>query len=199
MKKSILSILRNKNSSIEAFRLAADQIASLLAFEAAQSLEKGEHIIETPLASTRGEFLKDSLVLIPILRAGIALLPPFLKLFASSKVGFVGIRRDEVTALPHLYYQNLPAITSKDRIIILDPMIATGGSGKLLLDQLLKMKIPEEHIIYVGFVAAPEGISNLQAFAPKMKIIVAEIDDKLNSAKYIVPGLGDFGDRYFGT
>ena len=198
MKRTLLSILRDKNCSIEAFRQATEQLGYLLAFEAAKILEKGERSIETPLAITKGEFLKHSIVLIPILRAGLALLPPFLKLFSTSRVGFAGMRRDEVTALPHLYYHNIPAITTKDRVIILDPMIATGGSGLLLLD-LISRDVPEEHIIYVGIVAAPEGMEALKSKYPKMQMIIIEVDEKLNSTKFIVPGLGDFGDRYFGT
>lgn len=199
MKKPILTLLRDRDTTIEAFRRASDQIGTMLSFEAADALEREELQIETPLASTKGYRFKRHAVLIPVMRAGIALLIPFLRLFTSSSVGFVGIRRDEQTALPHLYYKNLPEITAEDIVIILDPMIATGGSGSLVIQMLKEQNIPESHMIYVGVIAAPEGIASLEKAAPGMKIICAEVDERLNDHKFIVPGLGDFGDRYFGT
>jgi uracil phosphoribosyltransferase len=199
MKQTILTLLRDKTTGTAAFRQAADRIAHLLAAEASSMLATAPHDIETPLAKMRGYQLKDEIVLVPILRAGLALLNPFMHLFPDCKVGFVGVKRDEETARPHQYYQNLPKYTDKQFYIILDPMIATGGSGSATVEILKKHGVPEEKLIYVGVVGAPEGMNALKKTAPAMRVICGEIDPELNSKKYIVPGLGDFGDRYFGT
>lgn len=199
MKSTILSLLRDKKTTTEAFRTAADQLGSLLSYEVTSILDKEELSIETPLTQTKGYRIKEKVILIPILRAGLALLYPFMKLFPSSPVGFVGIKRNEETALPHLYYENLPPIQSQDVVVILDPMIATGGSGGLLIEKLKKLGVAEKNIIYAGVIAAPEGIEALKKLAPDMRVVCIEVDDHLNDKKYIMPGLGDFGDRYFGT
>lgn len=199
MRSTILSLLRDKNTTTESFRTAADQLGSLLSYEVSGILDKEELPIETPLTKTKGYKIKQKVILVPILRAGIALLYPFMKLFPSSPVGFVGIKRDEKTALPHLYYENIPPIQSDDAVVILDPMIATGGSGGLVVEILKKQGVKERNIIYAGVIAAPEGIEALKNEAPEMRVVCIEIDDHLNEKKYIMPGLGDFGDRYFGT
>lgn len=199
MRSTILSLLRDKNTTTESFRTAADQLGSLLSYEVSGILDKEELPIETPLTKTKGYKIKQKVILVPILRAGIALLYPFMKLFPSSPVGFVGIKRDEKTALPHLYYENIPPIQSDDAVVILDPMIATGGSGGLVVEILKKQGVKERNIIYAGVIAAPEGIDALKKEAPEMRVVCIEIDDHLNEKKYIMPGLGDFGDRYFGT
>lgn len=199
MKKTILSLLRDKNTATDVFRKSADQIGTWLSFQASELIEKEQVSLETPVAKTTGYQIKKNIVLIPILRAGIALLNPFMKLFPSSKVGFIGVRRDEETALPLLYYNNIPSIAPSDMVIILDPMIATGGSGGVVINMLIERGVQEDQLIYAGVVAAPEGLAFIQGLAPKMKVICAEVDEKLNDKKFIVPGLGDFGDRYFGT
>ena len=199
MKRSILSLLRDKNTKTADFRMAADHLGTLLSYEVASILEEDVHPIETPLTSTTGYKIKQNVILIPILRAGLSLLYPFMKLFPSSSVGFAGIKRDEATALPHLYYKNLPPIKPTDAVLILDPMIATGGSGGLLIEMLKKLGVQEKNMIYAGVIAAPEGIESLKKAAPGMRVVCIEVDERLNDEKYIVPGLGDFGDRYFGT
>lgn len=199
MKDTLLTLLRDKSTSTENFRRAADHMGMMLSFEVANFLEKELLSIETPLAPAVGTRFKNRIVLIPILRAGIALLTPFMKLFPDSRVGFVGLKRDEETAVATLYYKNIPPIEEQDVVIILDPMIATGGSGSTVIDLLKSLKVPEERIYYVGIIAAPEGLNYLRKLAPDMKILAAEVDERLNDKKFIVPGLGDFGDRYFGT
>lgn len=199
MKSTILSLLRDKNTSLENFRKAADQLASLLSFKVHDLVEKGEHTIETPHSETKGFHLKQNIFLIPILRAGLALLYPFMKLFPSSPVGFVGLQRDEETALPIPYYEKLPSIEPSDAVVILDPMIATGGSGREVIKTLKSKGVIENNIIYAGIIAAPEGIKAIKEIAPKMQVVCIEIDTHLNDKKFIMPGLGDFGDRYFGT
>lgn len=199
MKHPLISELRNKNTDTAGFRRAANRLATLMAAEASSFIALESHEIETPLAKTKGSYLKDEIVLLPILRAGLSLLPAFMELFSDAKVGFLGLKRDEETALPHLYYQNLPKTKPGQFYIILDPMIATGGSGSAAINILKSRGVPEEQMLYVGIVGAPDGIAALKEAAPKIRIICGEIDPELNSKKYIVPGLGDFGDRYFGT
>lgn len=199
MKKTILSLMRDKNTTTEAFRRAADQLGAYLSFEVANILDTEERAIETPLTQTKGYLLKQKIILLPILRAGISILYPFMRLFPSSPVGFVGLKRDEETAQPSLYYENIPTIKPDDVVIILDPMIATGGSGSVVVQMLKERGVSENHIIYAGMIAAPEGIAALNELAPKMRVVCVEVDERLNAKKYIMPGLGDFGDRYFGT
>lgn len=199
MKKSLLTTLRDKHTSSHGFRHATEQLSHLLAGEAGQHVKTIKTTVSTPLMATEGEKLTEKLVIAPILRAGLAMLPAFLRFFPDASVGFFGMRRDEITKKPHLYYQNLPPLSPDHTVIIIDPMIATGGSGALALNVLQEKGVPSENIIYVGIVAAPEGIKKIQATAPKMQLVVAHIDDTLNNDAFIVPGIGDFGDRYFGT
>jgi len=199
MKHSILSELRDKHTKIENFRRAANRMATLLAAEASSHIATENHEIETPLAKTKGSRVKEEIILVPILRAGLSLLYPFMELFPESKVGFLGIKRNEETAEPSLYYNNLPEVKPNQFYIILDPMIATGGSGSMAVKAIKSRGIKEEKILYVGVIGAPDGMNALKKEAPNMKIICPEVDPELNSKKYIVPGLGDFGDRYFGT
>jgi len=199
MKEALLTELRNKHTRPHEFRRAADKLAELLAAEVALHMEQEEFPIETPLGPTMGYRLKETVVLIPILRAGLALLKPFMRLFDEAVVGFFGIRRDEMTALPDLYYENLPPFTGKETILLLDPMIATGGSSLLSIDRLIAKGIPSSSIKLIGIISAPEGTEAVRSRYPDVQIIVVAQDERLNAQKFIVPGLGDFGDRYFGT
>lgn len=197
MKDILLTILRDKNTKTADFRKAADNLALILAGEVAEFLPKEKFAIQTPLAKTAGYKLKNNIMLVSILRAGLALLPAFLKTFPDAKVGFVGLKRDEKTFKSHLYYKNIPKISKNDNVVILDPMLATGGSLVETIKILLDSGTKQEKIIYVGVVSAPEGLKNLKKNFPKVKTIIATHDQKLNKQKYILPGLGDFGDRYF--
>lgn len=199
MKDALLTILRDKNTETADFRKAADDLALILAGEAAEFLPKEKFTMQTPLAKTAGYRIKNKVVLVPILRAGLALLPAFLKTFSDAKVGFVGLKRDEKTFKSHLYYKNIPKISKNDIVVILDPMLATGGSLVEAIKILLSAGAKEEKIIYIGVVSAPEGIKNLKKNFPKIKTVIAARDQKLNKQKYILPGLGDFGDRYFSS
>lgn len=199
MKHPAMGILRDKKSSIEAFRIAADQMASTLSLETAKLLSLREVEVETPLGVAQSFVFEKEILLVPILRSGMAMLPAFLKVFTAAKVGVVGVRRDERTALPFLYYKNFPKVTGEEDVIILDPMIATGGSGALVVEILKSLKFKEEQMTYVGMIGAIDGIERLRKLAPKMKILCSEVDQELNDAKFIVPGLGDFGDRFYGT
>lgn len=199
MKEILITILRDKNTTQASYRDATEKLASLLALEAAAALPHEKISVETPIAPVAGVRLSHDVVLVPVLRSGLALLYPFLRYFPKSRVGFIGMKRDEKTAIAHNYYINLPSITAQDRVIILEPMIATGGSGIGTLNILKERGVPEEHILYVAVIAAPEGIAKIRARYPKVHFIIAQTDQALNAEHWIVPGLGDFGDRYFGT
>lgn len=191
--------LRNRELAIETFREAADKLTQLMAIEAEAALPQTSISIETPLASASGTCIQKKVVLLPILRSGLALLHTFLQHFPSSRVGMIGMKRNEKTAIAQCYLDNLPEMTSEDRVIILEPMIATGGSLSSSLALLVSKGIKPEQIIIVSFIAAPQGLLRLRKEFPDAKIIVAQIDVTLNEHKFIVPGLGDFGDRYYGT
>lgn len=199
MKELLLTILRDKNTKTADFRKAADDLALILANETAEFLPKEKFAIQTPLTKTAGYKFKNEIMLVPILRAGLALLPAFLKTFPNAKAGFIGLKRDEKTYEAKLYYKNIPKISGNDSVIILDPMLATGGSLVEVIRILLATGVKEEKIIYIGVVSAPEGVKNLKKNFPKIKTIIAANDQKLNKQKYILPGLGDFGDRYFSS
>lgn len=183
--KAPLSILRDKKTSTGEFRKAADEIADILAKEVSRRLRKKNR--------------EKNIVLVPVLRAGLALLPAFLEKFPEARVGFLGLKRNEKTFKTKKYYQNLPRISKDDRVIVLDPMLATGGSAVVTIEELINAGARAEHISFVGVISAPEGLANLQKHFPRVDTIIAVHDEGLNKHKYIVPGLGDFGDRYFGN
>lgn len=199
MKDVLLTRLRDRSSSVEEFRAAAERLGELLAIEAAAKIARTSISVETPLATTRGATFKSRVMLVPILRSGLIFLWPFLRFYPDALVGFIGARRDEVTAIPELYYIQLPVFAPDTPILILDPMLATGGSAHLAVDLLKKAGAHESQITLVSAIAAPEGIQHLKETSPQVMIIAAQVDEKLNKDKFIHPGLGDFGDRYFGT
>lgn len=199
MKEIFLTSLRDKSVSIDQFRNAADKLASLIASESGAYLGKLEKTIKTPLAPTRGAALRRQPILIAILRSGFVLLPPFIHLYPQSPIGFVGAKRDELTAEPHLYYKNFPPICSDDILFILDPMVATGQSAALVIDLLKQAGAEEKNMVLFSILAAPEGVSHLKRKCPQIKTNIVHVDERLDPKKWIVPGLGDFGDRYFGT
>jgi len=199
MKATLLTVLRNKESTRFDFRDSTEKLAYILVNEASEYLAKETVKILTPIEKASGVKFKNNCMLVPILRSGMALLVPFLKYFREATVGFVGLRRNEKTAIPELYYLNIPKFKNDDDIIILDPMIATGGSAAEAIKVLIDAGVKEDKIIFVAIIASQEGLKHIQSEFPKVKLIVTQIDDELNSKKFIVPGLGDFGDRYFGT
>lgn len=198
-KDLLISTLRDKSSKISQFRYAAMRLAEILAQEAACIVQAETITIQTPISQTHGSKIIKPIVLIPILRSGLALLPAFLSMFPEAKVGFVGMKRNEQTALPMLYYKNIPQITPDTQVIVLDPMIATGGSGTDTLKIITAMSVKQEQIIFVGVISAPEGLAKMSQNFPQVKIIVGVQDQSLTPNKFITPGLGDFGDRFFGT
>lgn len=199
MKKTLITILRNRNTSIEQYRQAADQLATVLAAECGALFPKAALFVDTPLARTQGVCFKDKPILVPILRSGLVLLPPFMRFHPEASIGFIGARRDEKTAIPELYYTKLPPFHHGNPILLLDPMIATGGSAVLAVKVLKAAGAVEKQITLIAFIASPDGIACFQKECPEAGLVVAQVDEGLDDQKRIIPGLGDFGDRYFGT
>lgn len=200
MKNALLTVLRSKNTKTSEFRLVSQKLGYILAAECASNLKQKKKAIETPFGKATGTFINEKIVLLPILRAGMALLHPFLVYFEEAKIGFLGIKRDEDTALRYLYYDNIPKIKNDEKVVILEPMIATGGTANLALSWLIEKKgIAQENISVVSVIAAKIGFYKIKKRFPKVTLHVVAIDEKLNNKKFITPGLGDFGDRFFGT
>lgn len=199
MKESLITILRNKNSTLQEYRQAADELGLLLAIETDSLISKKSINVETPLAKTKGHVLNEIPILVPILRSGLVLLPPFMRFYPSAKIGFIGLRRDETTAKPHLYYEKLPEINKDNPIFLLDPMIATSGSAILAVSILKELGAQENKISLISFIGSKDGVQAFQKECPKVNLIIAKIDPELDKNKRIIPGLGDFGDRYFGN
>jgi uracil phosphoribosyltransferase len=192
-----LSRLRDKNTDPKKFRELVREIAALLAYEATADLQTVPRKLETPLAKMTGAELKEKIGLVPILRAGLGLVEGFWELMPSAEVWHIGLYRDERTLKPVEYYNKLPVEPTVSVSIILDPMLATGGSAIATADVLKRWGVKK--IKFVGLIGAPEGIAAMQKAHPDIPIYLAAIDDHLNERAYIVPGLGDAGDRQFGT
>lgn len=195
--KHSLSILRDKNTDTETFRRHTAIVSQIIIMEASRKCKLTKKTIETPIAETIGYEIYRSMVFVPVLRAGISMLVPARDFLPWTPVGFIGLERDEKTAVAHQYYQKFPDNIEKKLILVLDPMLATGGS---VSDTIRRLKEKgSKRIALACIVAAPEGIMRINKEHPDVMIYTSAIDDHLNEKKYIVPGLGDFGDRYFGT
>ncbi len=192
-----LSLLRNKNTEPKKFRELIREIAGLLAYEATSDLILYKVSIETPLATTMGSVLSEKVCLVPILRAGLGMVEGVWNLMPSAEVWHIGLYRDEHTLKPVEYYKKVPVEPSVSVCLVLDPMLATGGSAVATVDILKRWGVRK--IKFVGVLAAPQGIDNLQAHHPDVNIHIGGIDETLNERGYILPGLGDAGDRQFGT
>ena len=195
--KHKLSRLRDIKTEPKKFRELVREIAALLAYEATADLATMPRELETPLAKITGQELQEKIGLVPILRAGLGLVEGFWELMPSAEVWHIGLYRDEHTLRPVEYYNKLPLEPTVSVCLILDPMLATGGSATATADVLKKWGVKK--IKFVGLIAAPEGIKAMQNQHPDIDIHIAAIDDHLNDRAYIVPGLGDAGDRQFGT
>ncbi|HSB66968.1 MAG TPA: uracil phosphoribosyltransferase [Anaerolineales bacterium] len=192
-----LSLLRNKNTEPKKFRELIREISGLLAYEATSDLVLYQTSIDTPLATTTGSVLSEKICLVPILRAGLGMVEGVWNLMPSAEVWHIGLYRDEHTLKPVEYYKKVPVEPSVSVSLILDPMLATGGSAVATVDILKRWGVRK--IKFVGILAAPQGIENLQKHHPDVNIYIAGIDETLNQRGYILPGLGDAGDRQFGT
>ena len=194
--KQALTVLRDSESTINQFREACSQVVPVVLLEATKDIELKKKQIKTPLCETDGYALKNDIVLIPILRAGISMLDSAMRFMPFAKVGYFGMQRDEKTAIASTYYQKLPNIKGAD-VILLDPMLATGGSAEYALSEI--SKLGPKSLSFCCIVSAPEGINRLSAKFPDVRIYTLAIDEKLDEHAFIVPGLGDFGDRFHGT
>ena len=192
-----LSRLRDKKTEPKKFRELVREIAGLLAYEATADLAVMPRDFDTPLAHMTGAELQEKIGLVPILRAGLGLVEGFWELMPSAEVWHIGLYRDEHTLRPVEYYNKLPLEPTVSVCLILDPMLATGGSACATADVLKRWGVKK--IKFVGLIGAPEGIKAMQQAHPDIPIYLAAIDDHLNERAYIVPGLGDAGDRQFGT
>ncbi len=194
--KHILTRLRDETTEPAQFRALARQLTLLLAIEATRDLPLREHTVRTPLEPTQGHSLAQPIVAVPILRAGLGMLEAITELFTEVRVGYIGLERDERTAVARAYYCKLPPI-GESRVLLLDPMLATGGSAAQAVEVLLNAGARD--IVHICVVAAPEGVQLLNERFPQVKIVAASLDRGLNDRKFILPGLGDFGDRLYGT
>lgn len=192
-----VTLMRDFKTEPKKFRELIREVAVLLAYEATADLELQDKVVTTPLAQMRGAELKEVVGLVPILRAGLGMVEGIWEMMPSAEVWHIGLYRDHKTLEPIQYYNRLPVAPTVDVCLILDPMLATGGSA-CATAQILK-DWGAKKIKYVGIIAAPEGIKRLQDTHPDVDIYLAAIDDHLNENAYIVPGLGDAGDRQFGT
>lgn len=192
-----LTHLRDHQTTLADFRRSARLLTQLLCFEATRDLTLRETTVQTPLESTPAHVLADKVVLVPVLRSGLAMLETVGNLFPEARVGFIGLERDEHTAVAHGYYRKLPSGLAGSKVMILEPMLATGGSASATLDLVYGAGAEEVRLISV--VAAPEGVAAIHARFPDAAIYCAVVDRALNDRKFILPGLGDFGDRYYGT
>lgn len=192
----LLAALRDASTPPEVFRTLAKRLALALVLEASRSLPTRDVEVRTPLATAAGRVLPSDLVAVPILRAGLGMLEAVTELFPEVAVGYVGLERDEASLQPQRYYEKLPPVEGR-HVIVLDPMLATGGSG-VAACTAIKSGGPAD-VRFVCVVAAPEGVRHMEAEHPDVDIFAAALDERLDEQGYIVPGLGDFGDRLFGT
>ncbi|MCJ0601930.1 uracil phosphoribosyltransferase [Enterococcus cecorum] len=193
-----LTMIRDKNCGTKVFREVVNEIAMLMAYEVSRDMPLEDVVIETPICqSTQKTLSGKKVAIVPILRAGIGMVDGILELIPAAKVGHVGMYRDEETLEPHEYFMKLPEDIDSRQLFVVDPMLATGGSAIMAIDSLKKRGA--SNIRFVCLVAAPEGVKALQDAHPDIDIYTASLDEKLNENGYIVPGLGDAGDRLFGT
>ena len=199
MKEVLLTVLRNKNTSTADFRRASDKLSYMLCAEMISKLANKRVRIETPLNETDGVAPPEDVMLVPVLRAAMAILPAFTEMLPDAPVGIVGVEREEETATPSLYYKKFPSELPR-RAVIIDPMLGTAGTSMMTVQLLIEEGIKSEDIHFAGILAAPEGIDRLASVMPRSNITVLAVDPEgLNAQYFITPGLGDFGDRYYGT
>jgi uracil phosphoribosyltransferase len=192
-----LTRLRAQRTQPQEFRRLLGEIALLMLYEATRSFAVKKVYVQTPLARTNGFQLEREVVLVPVLRAGLGMLDSILQLIPHAHVGFIGLKREETTLRAMFYHKSLPENLGRFETVLIDPMLATGGSAVAALDLLIGQGA--KNIRMVNLVAAPEGIRNVRKKHPRVPIFTAAVDEKLNGRGYIIPGLGDAGDRLFGT
>ena len=193
-----LAILRNKKTSVKEFRELVSEIAGLMCYEATRNLPTREVEVQTPLATAKCRMLAGKkLAIVPILRAGLGMVEAMVDLIPSAKIGHIGLYRDPVTHLPVEYYCKLPDDIGNRHVFVVDPMLATGGSAVAAIDFLKKYGC--KNIVMMNIIGCPEGVKAVQEAHPDVELYLAALDERLNEHAYIIPGLGDAGDRIFGT
>ena len=192
-----LTELRDVRTTPLAFRRSASRISMVLATEALRDAPSAAGSVQTPLGNAAGRVLTGDIVVVPVLRAGLGMLDAVLELLPAARVGHIGLQRDEATAIASKYYSKLPGDLSQSYVLMIDPMLATGGSAVAAIDMIKAAGATLIRMICI--VAAPEGVALVERHHPDVPIYTPVIDDHLNEHKYIVPGLGDFGDRLYGT
>ena len=195
--KRDVTILRDIKTTSETFRAALQRVSNVLAVEISKNFNITSIEVETPLEKTKGAKLTSDVILVPVLRAGLGMVNGFLQIIPEAKVGHIGLQRDEETLQPIEYYYKVPKKIEEGEVIMLDPMLATGGSASEAIKYLKKRGAKK--VFFACLVAAPEGISKIESKHPDTKIFAAALDRELNDKGYILPGLGDAGDRTFGT
>ena len=195
--RRLVSILRDRGTPHGVFRQTMDDAGMILAYEAMRGLRHEDYDVQTPLEGARGVRLADEVVLVAILRAGLGLVDGFLRLVPDARVGHLGMYRDEEALRPVGYYENIPSGVAQAEVFVVDPMLATGGSSVQAIGRL--KRAGARRISFVCLVAAPEGVAALHAAHPEVPILTAALDRELDGNGYIRPGLGDAGDRIFGT
>ncbi len=195
--KHKISMLRDKNTSVKDFRELVYEIALLMGYEATKDLKLTPKEVETPIQKTTGQFIEKQVAVVPILRAGLGMVDAIMSLIPAAKTGHIGLYRDHDTLQPVEYYCKLPTDIDKRQVLVVDPMLATGGSSAAAIS-FIKQRGANK-IKLMCLIAAPEGVEVLQREHPDVDIYIGALDEKLNENGYIVPGLGDAGDRLFGT
>ena len=192
-----LTRLRDQRTQPQEFRRVLSEMAALMLYEATRSFKLRPLSVRTPMATARGSHLQREIVLVPILRAGLGMLDSILQLVPNARVGFIGLKREEATQRAIFYHKSLPPDLTEFEVVLIDPMLATGGSTIAAMDLL--SELGAKHIRMVNLIAAPEGIRHVHKFYPRLPIFTAAVDKKLNRKGFILPGLGDAGDRLFGV
>lgn len=192
-----ISMLRDETTTVKDFRQLVEEIALLMGYEATRELKLSDKKIKTPICETVGKYISKQVALVPILRAGLGMVEALVKIMPAAKVGHIGLYRDHDTLEPVEYYCKLPNDIESRQTLVLDPMLATGGSGACAIDFIKKRGAKD--IKFLCIIASPEGVKVLSEAHPDIEIFCGTVDEKLNEHGYIVPGLGDAGDRLFGT
>jgi uracil phosphoribosyltransferase len=198
--QGLFTKIRATSTCPQEFAFHADRLMTILAEEGIASLPQRDVVVETPCGQYAGvEPAYEKLCVVSIVRAGDSLAASVRKCAPHAAMGKILIQRDEETALPKLFYKKLPLGIEAMQVLLVDPMLATGGSAIMAVEVLLESGVPPENIVFLNVVSCPEGLANMASKFPMVKVVTAAVDEKLDERSYIVPGLGDYGDRYFGT
>ncbi len=189
--------IRDKNTGTKEFRESVSEVGGLITYEITRDFQTVEKTIETPICQMQAKELAKQIVIVPILRAGLGMVEGIHNIIPTAKIGHIGLYRDEVSLEPQVYYSKFPEVIKDSVVLVVDPMLATGGSASKAIDIIKKTGAKD--IRYVGLVGCPEGVKRIQDDHPDVAIYLAALDSHLNEKGYIVPGLGDCGDRLFGT